>query len=886
MQSPAIEAGPSLALTRSRGFGYPTVMARPLRPGTLLKAALAVTLVSALILGVGIGVAIASTRNIANVEDFTDFNPALPTRLLDIKGRLITEFFSEEKREIVAIKELPQHLVDAFIVREDQDFWKHRGFSLRGIFRAAFGVITRRNLGGGSTITQQLAGTLYADRTDISLRRKIVELWWALQLERRFSKQEILEMYLNRMIMGPGVYGVEAASKFFFGHSAREVSVAEAAILVIQLSSPTRYNPFRNPTIARERSREILDQMILLGYVDREAADDAFASYWENFDYTRTATSAFYMRDDKAPWFSEYVRRQLEGMLYGSLDIYKDGFTVHTTLDLDYQAFADRSMARGIEQANKEYLASSGLRLKEAESTYVPIVEMLGLAFNLEPLFVSDSKVQNRAQEYYRSTLNPTIDSLALVFGIGDLRTATKASYDQVRLQMEKATVEGALITIENETGHVKAVVGGSKYDQSNQLIRATQSLLMPGSAFKPLYYSAAIDTRKFTEGSLIYDSPVVFYNDDGTPYIPLNYRGEWKGPVLTWVALAKSMNVPSVKVLDAIGFDAAINRAAALLDVTDPSEIRRTFPRLYPLALGVIGVSPLKMARAYSIFANQGREVTPVAIRSVEDRQGRVFLEPEKELRTQQKKKGSAIQLISPQNAYVMTDMLRRTVSDGTLQYPTAGGKLFTYKDEEGKKYTIPSAGKTGTTQNWADAWTVGFTPYMTTAVWFGFDRPGNSLGVTQSGAAIAGVLWANYTEAIHRGLPFKDFVRPQSGLVDVKVCAKSGLLPTDYCDEGLANLVYYEGTQPHQYCDLHQFSSQAADRGMQSLSRQGSVFGGLDVDTTLTLDLPGLDQLLKAPAPQPPSAPAPASSSPLPPSTPPPSTPPTEYTTPPVLE
>ena len=513
-------------------------MARPLRQGTLLKAALIITLASALIFGVGIGVAIASTRNIANVEDFTNFNPALPTRLLDIKGRLITEFFSEEKREIVAIKDLPQHLVDAFIVREDQDFWTHRGFSLRGIFRAAFGVITRKNLGGGSTITQQLAGTLYADRTDISLRRKLVELWWALQLERRFSKQEILEMYLNRMIMGPGVYGVEAASKFFFGHSAREVSVAEAAILVIQLSSPTRYNPFRNPKLARDRSREILDQMVSLSYISKETADEAFAAYWESFDYTRAASSAFFMRDDKAPWFSEYVRRQLEGMLYGSLDIYKDGFTVHTTLDLDYQAFADKFMSRGIEQTNREYLASSSLRLKEAESTYVPLVEMLGLAFNLEPLFVSNSKVQNRSMEYYRGQLNPAIDSLALLFGLGDLRIATKASYDQVRLQMEKATVEGALITIENDTGHIKAIVGGSKYDQSNQLIRATQSLLMPGSSFKPLYYSAAIDSRKFTEGTLIYDTPVVFYNDDGTPYIPLNYRGEWKGPVLTWVAL------------------------------------------------------------------------------------------------------------------------------------------------------------------------------------------------------------------------------------------------------------------------------------------------------------------------------------------------------------
>ena len=834
-------------------------MARSIRPGTPLKVVLIVTVIFALVLGIGIGVAIASTRNIANVEDFTNFNPALPTRLLDIKGRLITEFFSEEKREMVALKDLPQHLIDAFIVREDQDFWKHRGFSLRGIFRAAYGVLTHRHLGGGSTITQQLAGTLYADRTDISLRRKLVELWWALQLERRFSKQEILEMYLNRMIMGPGVYGVEAASKFFFGHSAREVSVAEAAILVIQLSSPTRYNPFRNPTLARDRSREILDQMVELGYVTKETADDAFADYWENFDYTRAASSAFFMRDDKAPWFSEYVRRQLEGMLYGSLDIYKDGFTVNTTLDLDYQAYADKFMARGIEQANKGYLSSSSLRLKEAETTYVPIVEMLGLAFNLEPLFVSDSKVQNRSMDYYRSYLNPTLDSMALLFGIGDLRLATKASYDQIRLQMEKATVEGALITIENDTGHIKAIVGGSKFDQSNQLIRATQSLLMPGSSFKPLYYSAAIDTRKFTEGTLIYDSPVVFYNDDGTPYIPLNYLGEWKGPVLTWYALCHSMNVPSVKVLDGIGFDAAINRAAALLDITDPAEIRRTFPRLYPLALGVIGVSPLKMARAYAVFANQGREVTPIAIRSVEDRQGRVFLEPEKELRTQQKKKGSAIQVVSPQNAYIMTDLLKRTVLSGTLAYPTANGRLFTYKDEEGKKFILPAAGKTGTTQNWADAWTIGFTPYMTTAVWFGFDRPGNSLGVTQSGAAIAGVLWANYMEAIHRGLPFKDFVRPQSGLVDVTVCAKSGLLPTEHCNEGTVSLVYYEGTQPHQYCDLHQFSSEAAERGMQALSYQGSMFSGnVDVDTTLNLDLPGLESLLSAPPVQPSPPPA----------------------------
>ena len=366
----------------------------------------------------------------------------------------------------------------------------------------------------------------------------------------------------------------------------------------------------------------------------------------------------------------------------------------------------------------------------------------------------------------------------------------------------------------------------------------------MPGSSFKPLYYSAAIDSRKFTEGTMIYDSPVVFYNDDGTPYIPLDYMGEWKGPVLLWYALAHSMNVPSVKVLDAIGFDAAIDRAALLLDITDPAEIRRTFPRVYPLALGVIGVTPLQMARAFSVFANQGKAVTPIAIRSVEDRDGRVILEPEKDLRTQQKKVGENIQIISQQNAAIMVDMLERVVKTGTLAGPTGNGSSFTYTDSKGKKYTMPAAGKTGTTQNWADAWTVGFTPYMTTAIWLGFDRPGNSLGVDQTGATLAGVTWADYMHDINRGLPYKPFVRPQTGLAEVTVCSVSGLLPTPACDQGLSTLLYYDGTQPDKLCDIHQFGEERDRRLLDKLGTQAQFSGtGPRPDASLKIDIPGLD-------------------------------------------
>ncbi len=808
-----------------------------------------VTLFFAITVGIMFGMAIASTKNTIATENFSEFDPALPSRVLDIEGRLITEFVSDEKREIVSITELPQHLIDALITREDQSFWTHPGFTIKGYFRAVAGILMRKSLGGGSTITLQLAGDIYADRTEISIRRKMVELWWALQLERRFSKQEILEKYMNRMNMGPGVYGFEAASKYFFNHSAKEASLAESAILVILLASPTRYNPIRNPNLAYARSREVLDQMVKLGYATKEAADESFSAYWDNYDYTRVATSAFYNRDDKAPWFSEYVLRELEGMLYGSTDLYKDGLTIHTTLNLDYQGVADKYMSQYLEQANKSYLETSSFRLSEATGTYVPLAELMGLAFNLEPIFLNQTKVQGKAMEQYRTNINPTADALALMFGIESLKIVTNASYGATKTELAKNTVECALITLDNDKGYILALVGGSKFGGSNQFIRATQSQLQPGSCFKPLYYSAAIDSRLFTQGTLIYDAPVVFYNDDGTPFIPLNYKGEWKGQVLTWYALAKSMNVPSIKVLDGIGFDAAINRAASLLGITDPEEIRSTFPRLYPLGLGISSVSPLKMARAFSIFANGGKETTPIAIRSIDDRNGKIILEPEKVLRTQQKKKGAAIQVISPQNAYVMTDMLKRVVSDGTLQGPTNAGTVFSYKNAEGKKFIMPAAGKTGTTQNWADAWTVGFTPYMTTAIWFGFDLPGNSLGVLQSGAVVAGAAWADYMKQIHRGLPYRDFVRPQSGLVDIKVCSVSGLLPTEFCDEGTVSLLFYDDRGvPNRYCDLHQQKSEQAQDAIRMLTQQSDALGTTSIDSTLNIEVPDLDSIINS--------------------------------------
>jgi penicillin-binding protein 1A len=797
--------------------------------GVVVKIIAVLTIIMVVVIGIGLGLSLAETTNVKNHENFIEFAPALPTKILDVHGTLVTEFASDEKRELVSLSELPRHLIHAVLAREDPDFYNHRGFSIKAIVRASVGQMLGKNWGGGSTITQQVAGTLYTDRRERTLKRKIKELWWAFQIERRYTKNEILEIYLNYMNMGPGTYGVEAASKYFFDRSAREVTLAESAILAVLLSNPSGFNPLNKPNEAMNRQQFVLDRMIEFGYANREEAEESFAEYWDNFDWTRPSISAYFNRDDKAPWFSEYVRRELDQMMYGSMDYNRDGYVVHTTMDLRHQAAAEKYLAEGLEKANREYARSSTRSVAQAERVYTPIIDLLTLTFDLTDIRDATSgQNERRAVSRYTRTINPIVDMAALAFGIPEIKDITIRGFSELRTNTEKNVVEGALVSIENETGYITAIVGGSKYNESNQLIRATQANVQYGSAFKPLYYSAAIDTRKFTAATLIYDVPVVFHNEDGTPYIPLNFRGEWKGSVLLYDALAHSMNVPSMKILDAIGFDAAIDRATTLLDVTDPAQIRRLFPRVYPLGLGITASSPLRIARAFATFGNQGRAVTPIAIRTVENRNGLVVFDVERELRQKQRRMGENIQIISPQNAYIMTKIMEKTVEEGSLANGAGWGAKFTFLDANGKSFKFPVAGKTGTPQNWSDAWAIGFSPYYTTAVWFGFDRPGNSLGVELTGSTLSGPVWGDYMREIHRGLPYKTFTRPSSGIIDVSVCAKSGLLRTAACNEGEVTLPFLEGTQPVQYCETHGGASPFPSR-LPTTTMPGGI-GGFD--------------------------------------------------------
>jgi len=775
------------------------------------KILLLMTLFFALGFGSLAGWAISETSNIKNSEYITDFETALPTKLVDINDELITEFASDEKREIIAFNDLPQHMVDALISREDRIFFSHNGFNLKAILRGVIGVLTRRSLGGGSTLTQQIAGTLYCDRTDKSMTRKLKELWWSIQMERRYSKNEILELYLNKIYFGGGTYGVNAASKYYFGHGAKEITPAEAAILVIQLSNPAAFNPFDYPNRAMERQKNVLATMVDSGFITQEESTESFENYWANFDYTRTSSSAYMMRDDKAPWFSEYVRREFSNMLYGSDDMYTSGFTVHTTLNLEHQIVAQNVMEKWINDANARYKREHDRKTGVADSTYVPLTEMLSMVFCLPGLKVSEQRSEIIARSEFLNKVNPVLDAVSMISGCDAVKVnIVNRAAAMSKQEDEKTTIEGTMICLEAETGYIDSLVGGSKFDQSNQFIRATQAKVQPGSTFKPLYYSAAIDSRKFTPTTQISDTPVVFHTADGKPYIPQNFRGEWMGNVSLYYALIHSMNVPSLKILDGIGFDAAINRAIALLGVPAEEISSRAFVPGYPIGLGVCSVRPIEMARAYAIFANGGKDVTPMAIRTVEDKNGNVFMNPEYEIRKAQTEKGDAIQVISPQTAYVMSQLLYQTVNNGGTLGAQAG--KFEYKTENGRVYKMPAAGKTGTTQNWADAWACGFTPYYAAAFWFGFDKPGQSLGLNITGATLAGYAWADYFREIHKDLPPKEFKKPLEGVIQVTVCADSGMLPTENCGDHTTTQWFLEGTQPTEICPIHSSSSNSA--------------------------------------------------------------------------
>ena len=645
----------------------------------------------------GLGVGLAALwvftilpRSLPPVTALENFEPVQGSKIFDDSDELITEFHVE-RRIFVPLAQIPQALKEAVIATEDARFYSHFGVDPMGIARAVYQNFRHgRIVEGGSTITQQLAKVLFLT-PDKSLDRKLKEAVLAVELERRYPKDRLLEMYLNQIYFGHGAFGVEAASRTFFGKSVKDLSIAESALLAGLPKAPSTYSPFEHPEAAKRRRATVLARMVDVNVLkDAESKKLAAAKLDLVPPERRRTTGQHYL---------EYVQQLLESA-YGADVVFKGGLQVYTTLSPTMQLKAEQSLREGLK-------ALETRRLKASEkSGTAPVTER----------------------------------------------------------------PEGALLALDPQTGHIKAMVGGYDFFKS-EFNRATQARRQPGSSFKPFVYIAALEAG-LTPATVVEDSPVEFPGGpNGKPWKPENYDRKFRGPVTYQQALEESVNVAAVKVQERIGLRRTI-------DVARRMGVESPLGENLSLALGTSELSLLELTSAYGTLANQGRWLHPTAVRYVLDAQGKLLEENVPEPK----------QVLTPELAFVATQMLKGTIERGTGVAAKALGR--------------PAAAKTGTTNDYSNAWFIGFTPQLATGVWVGYDRP-RSLGKDETGSRVAVPIWTTFMQSALAGMPAEDFPIPE----------KVVLVPVDLDQAGdctrPALMAFVVGTEPAQVCGPARFAS-----------------------------------------------------------------------------
>lgn len=736
-----------------------------------------------IIIGVAAGIVIAFfviiISDFQNVKALADYQPDTTTKIYDKNGILISELF-RQKREVVPFEKIPQNLVNAFIASEDNDFYSHFGINPKGIVRAFFiNIFSGKVKQGGSTITQQLSKILLTSGNR-NIFRKVKEALISVMMEAGYSKNEILGMYLNQIFLGHGAYGVESASKIYFNKHVWELNLAECAVLASLPSAPNLLSPIRHTKTSINRHKIVLAKMVEAGFITVKEAEKAFLDFWPDYlvyvSEIEPTTNTWSARIDKAPWFTEHVRRMLVRR-YGEEAVYSEGLQVYTTLDVNKQIAGQRILKDSL---SRQGLVSAGLTMK----TFDPrIVKKEGE--NTVPL--SAAEEQNLKLNYHlRAEIIEELEGINFISGldvVSDFIDKYKETYVDDRDQQR---VEGCIISINHENGYIEAMIGGGEFSSINQLNRTIQSRRQSGSAIKPLLYAAALETGKFTPATPVLDSPIVYLDTDGNEWMPENYENEYYGFVRLRRALEKSINIISIRIADALGIDTVMNYYARLLKFND-NEKKTRIPRNLSIALGSFEVSPFELTTAYAIIANGGKEVIPFSIRYIKDRNGEILENMEKDVEQQlaEKTKNGTIQVIRPATAQLMISMLRSVISAGTARHANPGRA---------------AGGKTGTTSNWMDAWFVGFTPQLTTGLWMGYDKLGLALGSGQAAGGIAAPVWGRYMREALSSEGVRDFP-VYAGLVEAKVCANSGLLPGPLCS-GIISEVFIPEFVPTDTC------------------------------------------------------------------------------------
>jgi penicillin-binding protein 1A len=748
------------------------------------------TILAGLIAGIIIAFIVIVVIDFYRVKGLANFQPNITTKIFDKNDILISELF-RQKREVVPFDRIPRHLVHAFIAIEDNEFYDHYGINIKGIVRAFFiNIFSGRIRQGGSTITQQLSKILLTER-ERSIYRKIKEAFIALMMEMTYSKDQILSFYLNQIFLGHGAYGVESASRFYFQKHVWELDLAECALLASLPSAPNRLSPIRHPQRSMERHRVVLARMVDMGYITIRQAEEAYLKFWPDYldqiNDLPPSYNTWSARLDKAPWFTEHIRRILVKK-YGEETVYEKGLLVYTTLDVKKQIAAQKLL----KDALRRQSSVSGSMLYRNEEyfidTFTDTVEMISLLFDIDQFRKSGSRESLKVNNYIQESAVDEIEILNFFWGmnnIGQLIEDYRKSFSDER---ESQTVEGCLISIDHRTGYIEAMVGGSEFSSINQLNRVTQSKRQPGSAIKPLLYAAAMDAGNFSPATTVMDSPIVYLDSEGGDWIPENYHSQYQGLVRLRTALALSINVVSIRIAEALGIDTVMQYFAKLLSY-DKAEMKQRIPRNLSIAIGSFEVTPLELTRAYAIIANGGKNVIPFSIRMIKDREGKVLENIEETIKKkimEQEEKGT-IQIIKPATAQIMISMLKSVISEGTASAAGIGR---------------PVGGKTGTTNNWRDAWFVGFTPQLTTCVWIGYDNLGLTLGSGQAAGGVAAPLWGQYMRLAMQDEAVTDF--PVFGAVEEhRVCARSGLNPSGSCTHTY-NEIFPGGTIPTETCSV----------------------------------------------------------------------------------
>jgi len=725
-----------------------------------------------------------------SVKALANFHPGATTKIFDKNEVLISELFSQ-MRDVVPLKKVPRDLVNAFIAIEDNEFYDHWGVNPKGIVRAFFiNLFSGRIKQGGSTITQQLAKILLTTR-ERSIYRKIKEAFIALMMEATYSKDEILIIYLNQIFLGHGTYGVEAAARYYFDKHVWDLNLAECSLLASLSSAPNQYSPIRHIKRSMQRHKVVLAKMVEMGFVTVKEAERAYFDFWHYYkDYVNELSPSMTTvssRTNKAPWFTEYIRRELVKK-YGNEMVYEKGLLVYTTLDLKKQLAGQEILKKRLD---KQTSTSGRLSYKNDEyiiDNYAEIIQLFSALFDLPSYRKKGSHQRDKINHFIRDEIVEEMDCLNYLAGIGVVSKFFEKYNESFLDDKNFQKVEGCLISLDHRTGYIEVMVGGSEFISINQLNRTIQAKRQPGSAIKPLIYAAAIESGEFTAATTVLDSPVVFLDSEGGDWLPENYEGDYTGLVRLRKALALSINVVSIRIAERLGIEYVIKELAKLLRFDD-ADVKQRIARNFSIALGSTEVSPLELTTAYGIIANGGRDVIPFAIRSVRDRQGNILENREEEVKKilADEEKDGTIQIIKPETAQVMISMLQSVINSGTGSGASPGR---------------PAAGKTGTTNNWKDAWFVGFTPQMTTGIWVGYDKMGLSLGIGQAGGAIAAPIWGEYMREAVKDEPVLDFPS-YAGLVSQEVCSRSGLLPSSNCRETLDEH-FVHGTVPKKICNI----------------------------------------------------------------------------------